>query len=166
MLLGLTIKLSLAVHKDITKWGTTVLDAQPQLSLIPLTMHANPALKAISTTQWLKDAFAPFHVLSQDQLIQPPTNAFAQLTQKELKESGIQDVKNANAHPIFPYGTESIVWYVLQTPPSIQRKDNATTVQKDSSEITPAINVFQDWLQIHHENDQIYWRIANYFLIN
>lgn len=136
MLPGQISKLSLAALKDIINLETTVSDALLPSSGIPLTVHANPALKATSSIQSLKDATALFHALNQDQLTQPPTNASAQLTQEELKEFGIQDVKNANAHHVYHYGMDNIVLYAHQTQTSIQKKDNATTAQKDSSEIT------------------------------
>jgi hypothetical protein len=73
------------------------------------------------------------------------TFANAQLIKREIRRSGTNKTRPATAHQTCRSGTVNIAFPVQLEPNSILRNTNATTAQMDSSEITAAMLVFQDF---------------------
>jgi hypothetical protein len=121
-----------------------VFNALLQMSSIQSIYDANHALLITSTTTPLNNVTAESHVPFQDNSM-PTTSVNALLIKRETRESGMNQETHATVQPIFHFGTVSTVLLVQLVLNSIQRKNNATTAQTDSSEIPPAMLVLQDF---------------------
>jgi hypothetical protein len=142
-------KLRLAAHKALLKLATTVFNVPPPTSSIQFLKIADHVQLIIHTTSPPSNVTAESHVLFQDNSA-PTTSVNAQPIKRETRKSGTNQETHANAHQTSHYGTENTVSPAQLEPNSIQRKSNATTAQTDSSEITTATPVFQDY------DDQVY----------
>ena len=141
---GMTTKSKLAAHKVSFKSVTIVPNVMLQMSSIQSIKDADHVQLITSSTLPLNNVTARFHVNSQDNLTLT-TSVNAQQIKKETKEFGINQTEHAVVHQTFHSGTESTVLPVQLEPNSIQRNINATTAPTDSSEISTATPVSQDF---------------------
>jgi len=137
-------KLNHAAQKTSLKLAITVFNVLPPTSSTLLIKDADHAQLITLTTIKPKDVTAKSHVNSQDNLT-PTTFVNAQLIKKETEESGTNLTRLATVHQTSHSGTVNIVSLVQLEPNSIQKKNNAITAPMDSSEITAATLVSQDF---------------------
>jgi hypothetical protein len=149
-------KSKLVVIPDSSKLTTIVFNVLLQTFSIQSISDVDHAQLITYTTTPPSNATVESHVLFQDNLT-PTTFANVQLIKKVTRESGIKVETHATVQPIFHSGMVNIVLLAHQILNSIQKKNNAITAQKDSSEITAVTPVSQD-------NDQVYTFIVILFI--
>gem|GEM_PF-7131283 len=141
---GMITKLNHAAQKTSLKLAIIVFNVLPPTFLTLLIKDADHAQLITLTTIKLKDVTVKSHVNFQDNST-PTTFANAQLIKREIEESGTNLTELATVHQISHSGTVNIVLLAQLELNSIQKKNNVITVQTDSSEITAATPVFQDF---------------------
>jgi len=152
-------KSSHAALRDSLKFGTIVSDALLPTSSIQLIQSASRAQLTTLTVTSPEDANVS-NVKPQDQWIQSQTNVNAR-SSMELKWSTRKIQTNVFVHQTCHFGMVNTVSPVQPKLNMIQRKNNATTVHKDSLETITVTHVFQDF-----EENMIFYplRISRFYL--
>jgi hypothetical protein len=141
---GPTSKLSHAAQLDIMKLVTIALSA-PLLSSGTLSAeNVNPVPKAISTTHNSTDVTVKSHAPPQEKSTQPTNNVNVQLIKRDTQWCGMLMTRPATAHLNSHSGTVNTVSSAHLKLNSMTRKNNATTVLKDSLEIALLTAVSRD----------------------
>ncbi len=132
------IKLNHAVQKDLFKLAIIVFNVPHQMFSIQLIKDADHVQLITFITIQQENVIVKFHVLHQDNLMR---TIFVNV---QMQKPGTNKAKFVNAHQIFHSGMGKLVLNVHKEHNSIQKKINAITAQRDSSEIQAVTHVFQD----------------------